>query len=105
MTVQEQVDALRVLTFHSSWLAYVNPYIHGSTADDELELALALLEEMRNRPRNVPVLLDIHTDDATNPGNVLANMALGSPSLTRHSRSEYSSGPESYLSDTFWQAR
>ncbi len=41
LTVGDQLAALRMLTFHSSWLAYIDPYIHGSTADDELELALA----------------------------------------------------------------
>lgn len=74
MSIPEQVDALRVLTFHSSWLAYVNPYIHGSSAGDELSLALDLLTEMRGRRRNTPVLLDLHTEDPTNRANVIANV-------------------------------
>lgn len=76
MTIQEQVEVLRYVAFHATWIGYVNPYIRGSSSGDEMSLAMALLEAARKRKRARvgPILMDLHTVLPENPGNVIANL-------------------------------
>jgi len=78
MSIPDQLAALRPVLFHSTWIAFVSPYIHGSSSGDEMSLALEFLSAARafqkNRAQPTPILLDIHTSLPPNPQNVIANI-------------------------------